>query len=67
MVKESDENVLKAAALAPEITDRSSITPVYVYFDGNMLVECATYDLLIRQDYSCGVFKTKYKASVGST
>ena len=43
------EEVLKATALAPEITDRSSITPVYVYFDGNMLEECDTYDLIIRQ------------------
>ena len=57
-VKESDENVLKAAALAPEITDRSSITPVYVYFDGNMLEECDTYDLIIRQS---GNFSLKYK------
>ena len=35
---------------APKITDRSSITPVYVYFDGNMLSQCATYDLIIRPD-----------------
>jgi hypothetical protein len=36
------------AAKASDIVDLSSLTPVYVYFDGDMLEQCTNYDLIIR-------------------